>query len=65
MKYKTKVKVKLIGQDGNIFNLTGIVMSALRQAGYRDLAKELPTEIMKCNSYEEALCKLGEYVIIH
>lgn len=35
-----KSKVKLVGQDGNIFNILGIASRALKEAGYADEAKE-------------------------
>lgn len=56
----------LIGQDGNIFNLVGIVARTLREAGLRDQAKELTSRIFsgECHSYGEALCLIGEYVTI-
>lgn len=36
-----KPKVKLVGQDGNIFNILGIASRALKKAGYTDEAKEM------------------------
>lgn len=56
----------LIGQDGNIFNLVGIAARTLREAGLRDQAKELTHRIFsgECHSYGEALCLIGEYVMI-
>ena len=32
----TDVKVKLVGEDGNAFNILGKVSRALKQAGYSD-----------------------------
>jgi hypothetical protein len=54
--------VKLIGQDGNVFNLAGIVSSALKKAGLKDQAKEFQTRLFNCRSYGEALQLMTEYV---
>ena len=59
-----KPKCKLIGQDGNIFNLAGIASKVLKKAGQADKAKEMTTRIFACGSYEEALNIIGEYVEI-
>jgi hypothetical protein len=56
-----KPKVKLIGEDGNIFNLMGITGKALRKAGQADKATEMNRKIMKCASYEQALSVIMEY----
>jgi len=56
-----KPKVKLIGQDGNVFNLIGICQRALRKAGMHDEAKELSAKCFKADSYDEALCIMMEY----
>ena len=59
---KTDLKVTVIGEDSNIFNLLGIVTKELKRNGYRDLAKELPPQIFECNSYDQALAILDKYV---
>ena len=59
---KTDLEVTLVGEDGNIFNLTGIVSRELKRNGYRELAKELQEKIWEQNSYDEALELLTEYV---
>ena len=56
-----KPKVKLVGQDGNIFNLMGICSVALRKAKQEENAKKMVNEIMKSNLYHEALSIMGEY----
>lgn len=53
---------KLIGADGNVFNLIGIASKALRSAGFPDKAKEMTNKVFDCGSYEEALGILQEYV---
>lgn len=57
-----KVPAKLIGEDGNVFNLIGICTKALKRAGYNDEAKELVNRVTSCKSYEDALCVMTEYV---
>lgn len=59
-----KPKAKLIGEDGNIFNLTGIAKRVLERAGLRDEAKEMCDRIFKSSSYDEALSIIAEYVEI-
>lgn len=59
-----KPKCKLIGQDGNIFNLAGLASKTLKKAGQADKAKEMTSKIFACGSYEEALAIIGEYVEI-
>lgn len=56
-----KPVVKLIGQDGNIFNLIGIASRVLKRAGMEREAKEMTERIFACGSYEEALCIIDEY----
>jgi hypothetical protein len=46
-----KPKVKLIGENGNIFNLMAICSNALNKAGKQELAKEMTEKIFKCGSY--------------
>lgn len=57
-----KPKCKLIGEDGNIFNLIGIASRSLRLAGLEDKAKEMSEKVMHCGSYTEALSIIMEYV---
>ena len=57
-----KPECKLLGENGNIFNLAGITARCLRRAGLRDEAKEFAEKIVECNSYEEALQLIMEYV---
>ena len=56
-----KPKVKLVGEDGNIFNLMGICSKALKRAGLFEEAKEMKLKICQCGSYDEALCILMDY----
>ena len=54
----------LIGEDGNIFNLIGIATRTLRQNGMADEAVEMRSRILALESYDKALCIIGEYVNI-
>ena len=58
----TKPRCKLIGEDGNIFNLIGIAARALRHAGLADKATEMSQKVMQSQSYTEALSIIMEYV---
>lgn len=59
---ESKPKCKLIGEDGNIFNLAGIVSRSLRNAGQEDKAKEMTSKLYACGSYDEALQLFMQYV---
>ena len=62
MKPKTDIRVKLTGQNGNIFNLLGIALRTLRAGGHGELCKPLTDAVTHSKSYEEALCRIAEYV---
>jgi hypothetical protein len=57
-----KPRCKLIGQDGNVFNLIGIARRILSRAGQEDRAKEMSERCMSSGSYDEALGIIQEYV---
>jgi hypothetical protein len=57
-----KPRCKLIGEDGNIFNLIGIAARSLRKAGLADKATEMSQKVMQSQSYTEALSIIMEYV---
>ena len=57
-----KPTVKLIGQDGNVFNIIALVRKALRKAGQPEQAKEFTERAMKSHSYDEVLRLLHDYV---
>ncbi len=61
-----KPDCKLIGEDGNIFNLMGIASRSLKENGRKEKASEMAQRITggDCNSYSEALSIIGEYVNI-
>ena len=58
-----KPKCKLIGEDGNIFNLMGLASKALKVAGKSEHAQEMVQRIItSAKSYDEALNIIMEYV---
>ena len=61
---KTNITVQLTGTDGNIFCVIAKVREALRRNGHSDLIKEFTDYVTGSNSYEEALCRVMEYVIV-
>lgn len=58
---KQKPMVKLVGQDGNIFNLIGIASRELKRAGQQNEAKDMQEKVFSAESYDEALSIIGEY----
>ncbi len=63
-KTQSGIHVKLIGQDGNIFNLIGIVLRALRRNGRSDLCEPFKQAVTSSHSYQEALAKIMEFIIV-
>ena len=57
-----KPKCKLIGEDGNIFNLMSIASKTLKETGMEEEAKEMIERIINYRSYIEALAIISEYV---
>ena len=55
---------KLIGENGNIFNLMAIASRTLRQNDMQEQAEEMYDRIGQSGSYGEALNIIGEYVNI-
>lgn len=62
---KSLPKCKLIGADGNVFNLIGKASKALKKAGHIKEAKELSEKVFSCGSYDEALNLISEYVEVY
>jgi len=57
-----KPRVKLVGENGNVFNLMNICSSALKDAGQPGKAKEMCNKIQTtAKSYEEALAIMMDY----
>ena len=61
---RKKPDCKLIGEDGNVFNLMGLAVRTLRHNGLAAEATEMTDRIHECGSYDEALGIIGEYVNI-
>jgi hypothetical protein len=57
-----KPTCELIGTDGNVFALAGKVQSVLKKAGLKDQAEEFMKRLPECESYDEALRLILEYV---
>lgn len=59
----SKPKCKLLGEDGNIFNLMGIVSKTLKRAGQKEESDEMVKRITtEAKNYTHALAILMEYV---
>ncbi|NTW70663.1 MAG: hypothetical protein HGA49_00260 [Eubacteriaceae bacterium] len=58
----TKPKCKLIGENGNIFNLMGIASKTLKRLGLAKESDEMLNRISVCGSYDEAIQIISEYV---
>jgi hypothetical protein len=58
----TKPRCKLVGENGNIFNLMGITSRTLKDAGLEEQAAEMRERIFKSESYDRALQIIMEYV---
>lgn len=60
--HEIRPKMKLIGQDGNIFAIMSRASRLLKNAGQSDKAKEMCNRVMSCDSYHKALNVISEYV---
>lgn len=60
-----EVQAKIIGENGNIFNLMAIVIRAMRMARVpkKDITR-FTDEVMASNSYEEALAVIMRWVTV-
>lgn len=63
-KPKTDIRVRLTGEDGNIFFILGRVREALRRGGRPDLVPEVTVAVTSSHSYTEALARIMEYVVV-
>lgn len=59
---ETRPKMKLLGEDGNIFAIMGRASRLLKDIGQRDKAKEMCNRVTASKSYAEALGIISEYV---
>ncbi len=53
---------QLVGTDGNVFALAGIVGRTLKRAGMQEQADEFYRRLRECKSYDAALRLMMEYV---
>jgi len=66
MNTNEKPKCKLIGENGNVFNLMGIASRTLKQHGMREQAKEMSDHVLaEAKSYDEALAIIMEFVEVY
>lgn len=59
---KTDIRVRITGEDGNIFFILRRVREALRRCGRPDLVPEVTAAVTSSRSYTEALARIMEYV---
>ena len=57
-----KPKCKLVGEDGNVFNIIGSVSKSLKQAGLKTEATEFQDKAFNSGSYDEVLQLAMKYV---
>lgn len=57
-----KPKCKLLEEDGNVFNLIGLVNRTLKKAGQPEKEKEFTEKAFQCHSYSEVLSLITDYV---
>jgi hypothetical protein len=60
-KDNSKPIAKVLGEDGNVFNLIGICGRALKEAGQREKISEMQGRIFSSDSYDNALSIMSEY----
>jgi len=61
-KMNKKPVCKLVGENGNVFNIIGLVSRALKRAGQPEKAKEFAEKAMSSKSYDDVLMLLHFYV---
>jgi hypothetical protein len=59
-----KIKVKLIGENGNIFNLLAIASNEMKNNGLNEESDKMISEVFKSKSYDSALLIISRYVEI-
>jgi hypothetical protein len=57
-----KPPCKLIGKNGNIFNLLGLASRTLKDAGLDAEVEQMRERVLGSSSYDEALTIIGQYV---
>jgi len=58
------VEVRLSEEDGNVFNVIGVVARALRQGGHSDAATAFTADAMASSTYDEVLALVARMVVI-
>ena len=65
IEYKLKPPCKLIGENGNVFNIIARVSRTLKDYDMPEQAKEFQHKAMnECKSYDEVLQLVMDYVTI-
>ena len=59
------ISVQLTGQDGNVFNLMGVVIRALRSNGFGNEVEDFISEVTSSKSYHEALAVMMQWVDVY
>lgn len=59
---KQRPKMKLVGEDGNIFAILGRASRLLRENGQQEQAKEMSGRVYQSGNYYKALHIISEYV---
>jgi hypothetical protein len=59
-----KPRCKLIGEDGNVFNIIGLIKKTLKASGQPEKAKEFVNRAFAAGSYDEVLAMADNYVEI-
>ena len=59
-----KPSCKLIGEDGNVFNLLGKVSKVLKENNLYEQEKEMTDRVFNSSSYDEVLRIFADYVEI-
>ena len=59
-----KPTVRLVGEDGNVFNIIGRVSKALKRAGQPEKAGEFTAKAFSAGSYDEVLQLAMRYVTV-
>jgi hypothetical protein len=57
-----KPRCRLIGKNGNVFNLIAIVTATLKKADMADKAKEFMEKAWHAGSYDNVLVLIMDYV---
>mgnify|MGYP006285603761 CR=1 FL=1 len=65
MSSSEKPVCKLVGTDGNVFSIIGLVIAALKNAGFGERADEFREKAFSAESYDEVLRLCMEYVDVH